>query len=96
MAQSQLGWSIEAVKHWWTKFSRRYRLYSYDIQGLPKGFHVLPRRWVIMGHKAIFFWLMTNRRLGVDYERLTKTDEAFICMAMSRIMLRRLAKAVPD
>lgn len=91
-AKNQLGWSIEVVKHWWTNFSRRYRLYGDDMPERPKGFYVLPRRWVV---ERCFAWLLTNRRLVVDYERLTKTDEAFIYMAMSRILLRRLAKAVP-
>ncbi len=91
-AKCQLGWSIEVVKHWWSNFSRRYRFYGDDMPELPKGLHILPRRWVV---ERCFAWLLTNRRLVVDYERLPKTDEAFIYMAMSRIWLRRLAKAVP-
>ncbi len=43
-----------------------------------------------------FAWLLTNRRLVVDYERVSKTDEAFIYMAMSRILLRRLAKTLSN
>ena len=33
-----------------------------------------------------------NRRMSKDYERLTETSEAFIYVAMSRLMVRRLAR----
>jgi transposase len=32
----------------------------------PRGFHVLPRRWVV---ERTWSWTMNNRRLQVDYER---------------------------
>ncbi len=56
----------------------------------PKGFRVLPRRWVI---ERTFSWLCHNRRMSKDYERLTGTSEAFIHVAMTRLMVRRLARA---
>jgi transposase len=88
-AKSKLGWSIEVVKHWWTGVRGFWCAPGQDPPQIPSGFHVLPRRWVV---ERFFAWLLTNRRLVVDYERLPKTDEAFIYMAMSRILLRRLAK----
>ncbi len=54
----------------------------------PKGFQVLPRRWVV---ERTFSWINQNRRMSKDYERLTETSEAFIYVAMSRLMVRRLA-----
>ena len=36
-------------------------------------------------------WLNHCRRLSKSYERLTRTDEAWVFIAMSRIMLNRLA-----
>lgn len=36
-------------------------------------------------------WLGYNRRLSKDYERLAATSETFIYVAMTRLMLRRLA-----
>jgi len=37
-----------------------------------------------------FAWLGRNRRLSKDYERLCETTEAWIYLAMTRLMLRRL------
>jgi len=48
------------------------------------GFKVLPKRWVV---ERTFAWLTKCRRLSKDYERLTKTSEAFILLAMCRLML---------
>lgn len=53
-----------------------------------KGFKVLPRRWVV---ERTFGWLVRNRRLARDYERLTATSEAMIKIAMIRLMAIRLA-----
>jgi len=52
------------------------------------GFTVLPRQWVV---ERTFSWLGQNRRMSKDYERLPETGEAFVYVAMSRLMARRLA-----
>ena len=58
---------------------------------LPRrGFEVLPRRWVV---ERTFSWLSQNRRMSKDYERLCATAEAFVYVAMTRLMVRRLARA---
>ncbi len=40
-----------------------------------------------------FSWLSQNRRMSKDYERLCATGEAFVYATMSRLMVRRLARA---
>jgi putative transposase len=50
-------------------------------------FVLLPRRWVV---ERTFGWLNHSRRLSKSYERLTRTDETWIYIAMPRIMLNRL------
>jgi len=51
-------------------------------------FVLLPRRWVV---ERTFGWLNHSRRLSKSYERLTQTDQAWIYIAMTRIMLNCLA-----
>ena len=56
----------------------------------PKGFAVLARRWVV---ERSFGWISHNRTMSKDYERLCASGEAFVYAAMSRLMVRRLARA---
>jgi len=56
----------------------------------PKGFQVLPRRWVVA---RTFSWIDKNRRMSKDYERVPESSEAFIYVAMSRLMVRRLTRS---
>jgi len=53
-----------------------------------KGFVVLPKRWIV---ERTFGWLGRYRRHSKDYERNTASSEAMIYIAMTHIMLRRLA-----
>ena len=51
---------------------------------------LLPRRWVA---QRTFSWLAQSRRLAKAYERLCATSETRIYAAMTRLMVRRLARA---
>jgi transposase len=45
------------------------------------------------GGANLFLALGQNRRMSKDYERLPESSEAFVYVAMSRLMVRRLARS---
>jgi putative transposase len=51
------------------------------------GFKPLPKRWVV---ERTFAWLSRCRRLAREYETTLQSSEAFLYLAMIRIMLNRL------
>ena len=55
-----------------------------------KGFVVLAKRWIV---ERTFGWLGRCRRLAKDFEHLTRTQIAFVQLAMIRLMMRRIARA---
>lgn len=55
-----------------------------------KGFVVLSKRWIV---ERTLAWISRCRRLAKDYERLTKTAETMIYLAMTRLMLTRIARS---
>ncbi len=55
---------------------------------IKDAFAVLPLRWVV---ERTFAWLGHFRRLSKDYERLTRTAENRVRIAMLRSMLNRIA-----
>ena len=70
---------------------RDRQLWRYGLEEKPRGFQMLPRRWVV---ERTFAWLGLSRRFSKDYERrLPETAEAMIYGVMSRLMLRRLVRA---
>jgi transposase len=54
------------------------------------GFKVVPKHWIV---ERTFGWLLWSRRLNKDYEVLPRTAEAFVYVAMIRLMISRLADA---
>jgi putative transposase len=99
--EKTLGWTVELLerpkkpapeellKSWaweWAKVG-----VAVDWQTLlpPKGFQVLPRRWVV---ERTIAWIDHNRRMSKDYERLCASGEAFVYAAMIRLMTRRLVR----
>ncbi|MBF0468774.1 MAG: transposase, partial [Desulfamplus sp.] len=59
-----------------------------EIVSTPKGqgFQVVPVRWII---ERTFGWLQWDRRLNIDYERLSLTAENMVYIASIGKMLRR-------
>ena len=78
------GWQLDVVRH----PARQAWRYGYEERP-TRTFQVLQRRWVV---ERTFAWLSQSRRLSKDYERLPATSEVMIYGAMSRLMLRRLAR----
>jgi len=101
-AQEILGLSVEVVrkakkpvpekvaKVWAEEWAKEGKEVDWRRLMQPRGFRVLPRRWVV---ERTFAWISHNRRMAKDYERLCATGEAFVYAAMTRLMVRRLAHA---
>jgi putative transposase len=98
-----LGWTAEIVRHppkMAPEEVMRVWVREFDKEGVPidpkklvqeKGPRVfLPKRWIV---ERTLAWLAQNRRMSKDYERLPESGEAFIYAAMSRLMVRRLARS---
>ncbi len=56
---------------------------------MGEGFVVVARRWVV---ERTFGWLGRCRRLTKDFENLTRTQLAFVQLALIRLMTRRIAR----
>ena len=72
----------------WVKEQYKIVLESVVRAEGQKGFAVLPHRWVV---ERTLAWLNQCRRLSKDYEELLTTSETFVYVAMTRLMLKRLA-----
>lgn len=76
----------------WVSMLKRHRWIKLEIVrrcDKQSGFKVLPKRWIV---ERTFGWLSKSRRLSKDYETSVESSEAFILMAMTRIMVARLAR----
>jgi len=101
--QKVLGWTAEIVRHpqkpvpdevmstWVRELTKEGVQIAREKLQAPKDPRAfLPIRWIV---ERTFSWLGQNRRLSKDYERLPESGEAFIYVAMSRLMVRRLARS---
>jgi hypothetical protein len=79
----------EVMREWAEEWAKEGVAIDWEKLLPPKGFRVLPRRWVV---ERTFSWVGQNRRMSKDYERLPGTSEAFIYVGMMRLMVRRLAR----
>jgi putative transposase len=101
-AENVLGLSVEVVQRspkptpekvariWAEEWAKEGKEIDWQRLISHRGFEVLPRRWVV---ERTFSWLSQNRRTSRDYERLCAIAEAFNYVAMSRLMVRRLARS---
>lgn len=91
--QTHLGWRVEIVKprhpRGLTAQAMRDLLGDEEFERrFPKGFQLLPRRWVV---ERTFSWFGKQRRLSKDYEFLPETEESWLYVTLTRLMVRRLA-----
>ncbi len=70
--RQQFGWVLEIVKR----------------SDAIKGFHILPRRWVV---ERTFGWLGRYRRLSRDFEHTVSSSEPMVYIASVRRMLKMVA-----
>ena len=82
----------EVMKKWVRELTKEgVKLDREKMQEEPKGPRAfLAKRWIV---ERTFSWLSQNRRMSKDYEKLPESAEAFIYVAMSRLMARRLARS---
>ena len=81
------GWGVEVVQK-----PRRWVRCPAQVEPPPMpAFTVLKRRRVL---ERTFAWPGRCRRLSRDDEFLPETEETFICLAMSRLLLARLCRTV--
>ena len=98
--EEHLGWSVEIVRHppkargEWVPLGTGDDPRPFEWRRLPpapKVFRgVLPKRWIV---ERTYAWIGQSRRMSKEYERLPATSEALIYATMSRLMVRRLARA---
>jgi len=97
-----LGWTAQIVRHppklapeevmrrWVKEWATEGVAIDPEKLSGPRSFGDLPRRWVV---ERTFSWLGHNRRMSKDYERLPESSEAFVYVAMSRLMVKRLSRS---
>ena len=91
----QVIWADGAYGGKLVEWARAVGGWSLELVRRPaqqRTFQVLPRRWVV---ERTFGWLNLQRRLSKDYESLCETTETWLYIAMTGLMLRRLARNSP-
>ncbi len=92
MKRVQLIWADGGYAGGFVEWVRRQYRWSVEIvkkREEAKGFEVLPHRWIV---ERTFAWFGHYRRLSKDYEFHPATSETMILLAMSYLMLKRLAR----
>jgi hypothetical protein len=98
-----LGWSVDLVERprkpapeevlraWAREWAKEGVAVDWQKLMPPKGFQVLPRRWVV---ERTFFHGSSGEQEDElsDYERVCASGEAFVYAAMIRLMMRRLVR----
>lgn len=78
--QKMIDWVKNNCNKWIFEIVKRTELHTFKI---------LPKRWIV---ERTFGWFNNYRRLSKDYEFFSDTSENMIYIAMTQLMLKRLAK----
>lgn len=81
-AGQKLDAALAGLGQWTLEIVRRSEI--------AKGFHLLPRRWVV---ERTIAWLNRNRRLAKDFEASLESALAWLMIASVKLLSRRLARA---
>ncbi len=60
------------------------------VKRYETGFKILPHRWIV---ERTFGWLNHYRLLAKEYEKTVASSQSDIYIAMTRLLLKRLAPA---
>jgi putative transposase len=82
------GYSGELVR--WVQIWCHWTLEIIKRRDRAPGFQVVPKRWIV---ERTFGWLGRARRLSKEYEYYTRSSETMILLAMTHLMVRRLARS---
>jgi transposase len=76
------------IQSWFFRETKGCLLHVVKPNTGTKGFQVLQWRWIV---ERSFAWLGNFRRLSKDYEVSPSSSKAFIALAFTKIMMKRLA-----
>jgi putative transposase len=100
--EKALGWSVELVERprkaapeevlmsWAEELAKEGKIVELGRSFCPAGISGPPTP--LGGGTLLCLEICHNRRMSKDYEKLCATSEALVYAAMSRLMLRRLAR----
>jgi putative transposase len=98
-ARLQLIWADQAYAGQliaWVKALRAYRPVRLEIvkrAASAEDFAVSPKGWIV---ERTLGWFNRYRRLSKDFGLLPRSSEAIMRIAMIHLVIRRLARTVPD
>ena len=84
---------VEVVRHPGNRNVGRWHEGQLTLFDIPKGFVVLPKRWIIERTNA---WNERPRRMNRDHDRNLAVSTAWIWLTEGRMLLRRLTTTPPE
>ncbi len=82
------GCAGQRLWNWVRGLKKTHKVDLEVVEKQGQGFHVVKRRWVV---ERTFSWLLNFRRNTRDFEKLPRNSETMLQIAMTQILLGRLA-----